>query len=209
MGLGKFLLLLCFMISGTAHAAQVILVFGDSLSAGYGLAAHQAWPDLLQQRLDARQPGKWQVVNASISGETSAGGLTRLPAALTQYKPAIVILALGANDGLRGLPLTALHSNLGTMIADIKRNGARTLLVGTRLPPNYGIAYTEKFQQTFVALARQHRVALLPSLLAGIETRPELFQADGLHPIAAAENQVMENVWGALLPLLTAASRKH
>jgi acyl-CoA thioesterase I len=206
MGFNKFLLLLCFLVSGTAHAAPAILVFGDSLSAGYGLAAHQAWPDLLQQRLDAGQR-KWQVVNASISGETSAGGLSRLPAALAQYKPAVVILALGANDGLRGLPLAAMHDNLSAMIVQIRHNGARTLLVGVRLPPNYGIAYTEKFQQTFADLAQQHHIALLPSLLAGVDSRPELFQADGLHPIASAENQVMENVWKALLPLLAAA--KH
>ncbi|MDR3391795.1 MAG: arylesterase [Sulfuriferula sp.] len=203
MGFNKFLLLLCFVVSGTAHAAPAILVFGDSLSAGYGLAAHQAWPDLLQQRLDAGQR-KWQVVNASISGETSAGGLSRLPAALAQYKPAVVILALGANDGLRGLPLAAMHDNLNSMILQIRQSGARTLLVGVRLPPNYGIAYTEKFQQTFADLAQQHHVALLPSLLAGVESRPELFQADGLHPIASAENQVMENVWKVLLPLLAA-----
>ncbi len=191
------------MISGIAQAEPVILVFGDSLSAGYGLAANQAWPDLLQQKLNAK-PRKWRVVNASISGETSAGGVSRLPATLTQFKPAIVILALGANDGLRGLSLKAMQANLNTMILQIRKSGARTLLVGVQLPPNYGIPYTQKFQQTFVMLAQQHHIALLPSLLAGIETKPELFQADGLHPIASAENTVLENIWKELLPLLAA-----
>lgn len=204
MSVSKFWLLLCFMVSGAAHAAPVVLVFGDSLSAGYGLAAHQAWPDLLQQRLDARQQ-KWQVVNASISGETTAGGLSRLPAALARHHPAIVILALGANDGLRGLPLNALQNNLNAMLRLNQKNGARTLLVGIRLPPNYGIAYTQKFQQTYLSLAQQHHVPLVPSLLDGVETRPELFQPDGLHPIAAAENQVLNNVWKGLLPLLGSA----
>lgn len=201
MSFSKFWLLLYFTVSGAAHAAPVVLVFGDSLSAGYGFAAHQAWPDLLQQRLDARQQ-KWQVVNASISGETTAGGLSRLPAALASYHPAIVVLALGANDGLRGLPLNAMQNNLNAMLLLNKQSGTRTLLVGIRLPPNYGIAYTQKFQQTYLSLAQQHHVPLVPSLLAGVETRPELFQPDGLHPITSAENQVLDNVWKGLLPLI-------
>ena len=208
MGFKKLLLLLCFIISATAHAAPVILVFGDSLSAGYGLAAHQAWPDLLQQQLDTKSQ-KWQVMNASISGETTAGGLSRLPAALAQHRPAIVILALGANDGLRGLPLDAMRTNLSAMLTLIQRAGARPLLVGVRLPPNYGMAYTEKFQQTFITLAQRHHSAVLPSLLAGIETRPELFQSDGLHPIASAEHLVAENVRLALLPLLKTTKKLH
>ncbi len=197
-------LLLCLILSGTARAERVILVFGDSLSAGYGLAAHQAWPDLLQQRLAQGSPAwrQWQVVNASISGETTAGGLARLPAALSRHRPAIVILELGANDGLRGLSLTAMQNNLATMIRDIQQSGARTLLVGTRLPPNYGIPYTEKFQQTFARLAQQNHIPVVPSLLAGIETRPELFQSDGLHPIAVAEPQIIDNIWPSLAPML-------
>lgn len=202
MRLIKFVLLLCYMLSGAAHAAPVILVFGDSLSAGYGLATHQAWPELLQQRLDTHANNKWHVVNASISGETSAGGLSRLPAALVKYQPRIVILALGANDGLRGQPVTAMQANLASMIRRIGQSGAQILLVGIRLPPNYGMAYTQKFQQVYTSLAQQYHIVLLPSLLAGIETKPELFQTDGLHPIAAAENKVMENVWMVLQPLL-------
>lgn len=199
------LLLLCLILSGTAHAERVILVFGDSLSAGYGLAAHQAWPDLLQQRLAQGSPAwrQWRVVNASISGETTAGGLARLPAALASHRPAIVILELGANDGLRGLSLAAMHNNLAAMIREIRQSGARALLVGTRLPPNYGIPYTEKFQQTFAHLALQDHTALIPSLLAGIETRPELFQSDGLHPIAIAEPWIIDNLWPSLAPMLT------
>ncbi len=189
------------MIASTAHAAPVILVYGDSLSAGYGLAAHQAWPDLLQQRLEAKKQN-WQVVNASISGETSAGGVSRLPVTLAQHRPAIVILALGANDGLRGLPVDALYNNLNNMMQQIRKSGARILLVGIRIPPNYGMVYTEKFQQTYRNLAQQHHAAFLSSLLLGIETRPELFQADGLHPVASAEILIVDNVWQHLLPLL-------
>ena len=190
------------------QAAPVILVFGDSLSAGYGLETSQAWPTLLQQRLDNNKQ-KWRVVNASISGETSAGGLARLPAALAQHKPAIVILELGANDGLRGLPLAAMQDNLGAMIQRIHQDGARVLLVGVRLPPNYGMAYTEKFQHVYETLARQQHVALVPSLLDGIEAKRELFQADGFHPIASAQNKVLENVWKPLQMLLLAPHKRR
>ena len=202
MNFRKILLLLCLVVSGAAQAAPVILVFGDSLSAGYGLETSQAWPSLLQQRLNHNKQN-WRVVNASISGETSAGGLARLPAALAQQKPAIVILELGANDGLRGLSLTAMQRNLDAMILRIQHTGARVLLVGIHLPPNYGMAYTEKFLHTYETLALQRHVALLPSLLNGIETKRDLFQADGFHPIASAQNQVLDNVWESLQPLLT------
>lgn len=189
------------------QAAPVILVFGDSLSAGYGLHISQAWPSLLQQRLNNNKQN-WHVVNASISGETSAGGLARLPTALAQHKPAIVILELGANDGLRGLPLAAMQDNLSAMIQRIHQAGARVLLVGVRLPPNYGMAYTEKFQHVYETLARQQHVALLPSLLDGIEAKRELFQADGFHPIASAQSQVLENVWKPLQTLLVARHKR-
>ncbi|MHB8847238.1 MAG: arylesterase [Burkholderiales bacterium] len=201
----KYSLLLCLLLSTAAHARAVLMVFGDSLSAGYGLAAHQAWPDLLQQRLaNDRDIGqRWKVVNASVSGETTAGGLARLPAALNAYRPALVILELGANDGLRGLPLSAMHDNLVAMIRDIKKSGAKILLVGIHLPSNYGIPYTERFRQVYTAIAQQNGLALLPSLLAGIETKPELFQADGLHPVATAENKIVDTVWPVLFPLLS------
>ncbi len=207
MNFRKILLLLCLVVSGAAQAAPAILVFGDSLSAGYGLETSQAWPSLLQQRLDHHKQN-WRVVNASISGETSASGLVRLPAALAQQKPAIVILELGANDGLRGLSMTAMQRNLDAMILRIQHTGARVLLVGIHLPPNYGMAYTEKFRRVYETLARQQHVALLPSLLNGIEAKRELFQADGFHPIASAQNQVLENVWKPLQTLLPARHKR-
>ncbi|WP_297505851.1 arylesterase [Ferrovum sp.] len=206
MHLAKYFWLICLFFAipacATSHA-PVILVFGDSLSAGYGLAAHEAWPDLLQQRLrHASTTAHWNVVNASISGETSAGGLDRLPVALLQHHPAIVILELGANDGLQGLSIEALRSNLTTMIHLIGAAHARTLLVGIRLPSNYGMSWNEKLQHMYADLAHQQHIPLLPSLLDGIETRPELFQADGMHPLAQSENQVLDNVWGELRTML-------
>ncbi|BBP00434.1 arylesterase [Sulfuriferula nivalis] len=199
MGWKSLLVIGWLLITGIAHAAPVILVYGDSLSAGYGLAAHQAWPDLLQQRLTTKN---WQIINASISGETTAGGLARLPDTLAQHHPKIVILALGANDGLRGLSMAAMYDNLNNMMQQIRNTGAVILLVGVHLPPNYGIAYTEKFQQVYTKLAQQHHVAYLPSLLANVENKRELFQADGLHPIAVAEPLVLDAVLDGLLPLL-------
>ncbi len=203
--LNHSLLLLCLLFSATAQAREVILIFGDSLSAGYGLAANQAWPDLLRRRLesDPATRHRWKVVNASVSGETTAGGLTRLPAALSAHRAAIVVLELGANDGLRGLPLDTMHDNLAAMIRDIRRSGAKVLLVGIHLPPNYGTPYTERFNGVYTALARENKLTLVPSLLADVETKPELFQSDGLHPVAAAENTIAGTIWPYLLPLLT------
>lgn len=198
-------MLWCFVISGAVQAAPAILVYGDSLSAGYGLQTSQAWPNLLQQRLDS-QKQDWHVVNASISGETSAGGLSRLPVTLAQHKPAIVILELGANDGLRGLSPDVMQNNLQAMIQLIQRAGARVLLVGINLPPNYGMVYTQKFQHVYETLAQKQHIVLLPSLLEGFETRRELFQADGLHPIASAQIKVLNNIWKPLQGLLT---KKH
>lgn len=207
MNFRKFLLLVCLVVSGAVHAAPVILVFGDSLSAGYGLQTGQAWPDLLQQRLDSKKHN-WRVVNASVSGETSAGGLSRLPAALAQIKPAIVILELGANDGLRGLPSDIMQNNLKAMIQLIQHAGARTLLVGIHLPPNYGMTYTQKFQRVYQTLAQQQHIVLLPTLLQGIEAKRELFQADGLHPIASAQDKVLNNIWEPLRGLLTESTNR-
>lgn len=198
-------MLWCLVVSGAVQAAPVILVYGDSLSAGYGLHTGQVWPNLLQQRLDS-QKQDWHVVNASISGETSAGGLSRLPVTLAQHKPAIVILELGANDGLRGLSPDVMQNNLQAMIQLIQRAGARVLLVGINLPPNYGMVYTQKFQHVYETLARKQHIVLLPSLLEGFETRRELFQADGLHPIASAQIKVLNNIWKPLQGLLT---KKH
>ncbi len=205
----KYFWLIFLLFTGAASATRptpVILVFGDSLSAGYGLAAHEAWPDLLQQRLmHSPATATWRVVNASISGETSAGGLSRLPAVLAQHRPDIVILELGANDGLQGLSPAALRRNLARMLDLVRAAHARALLVGIRLPPNYGTSWNKKLQLTYADLAQQRRVPLLPSLLDGIETRADQFQADGLHPVAQAEYRVLDNVWQKLQPMLVGA----
>jgi acyl-CoA thioesterase-1 len=181
--------------------APVLLVVGDSLSAGYGLAAGQGWVNLLAARLDAdRYP--YRVVNASISGDTTAGGRARLPALLAQHQPAIVVLELGANDGLRGGSVTAMHDNLDAMVAAVQKAGAKAMLVGMRLPPNYGATYTRAFAAVFPGVAKARRVALAPFLLDGFADDLSLFQADRFHPTAAAQPKLLDNVWPALKPLL-------
>ncbi|ATE62544.1 arylesterase [Thauera sinica] len=200
--IATFLFLLLF--AGAAPAAS-ILVWGDSLSAGYGLKPGEAWPTLLQTRL-AREGFRHKVVNASVSGETSAGGRSRLPAALAEHKPDVVILELGANDGLRGLKPELLAANLQAMITATHEAGARVLLVGMRMPPNYGPAYTRRFSDTFADVARTQKVALVPFLLEGFAERPELFQADGIHPTAQAQPLIVEIVWKGLEPLLAPLS---
>jgi acyl-CoA thioesterase-1 len=177
------------------------LVFGDSLSAGYGLKPGQSWPDLLQHRLTDKGYGD-VVVNASISGETSSGGIARLPRALQQHKPDIVILELGANDGLRGLPLSTIRGNLHSLIAIARATRAKVLLVGIQLPPNYGPVYTRQFRDLFAQLASEQRTPLVPFLLEGVALNDSLMQADGLHPNAAGQPLILETVWTALSPLL-------
>jgi acyl-CoA thioesterase-1 len=194
-------LALCLAPSAGAAQPRVILVMGDSLSAAYGLDPAQGWVNLLQQRLKA-QGYDYTVVNASVSGETTSGGLTRLPDALRQHPPAVVVLELGANDGLRGQPAQLMHDDLAKMIAASRSAGAKVLLVGMRLPPNYGGPYTQAFAATFQDLARQYRLPLVPFLLAGVAEHREIMQADGLHPQAQAEPQVLDNVWPYLKPLL-------
>lgn len=181
--------------------AQTILVWGDSLSAGYGLGAGEAWPNLLQSRLRAHG-FPHEVVNASVSGETSAGGRSRLARALADYKPAILVLALGANDGLRGLPAELMAENLTAMLDLGRKAGTRNLLVGMEMPPNFGRAYGERFRQTYAQVAKATRTPLIPFLLAGFATRPEMFQGDGLHPVAAAQPLIVDTLWPALGPLL-------
>lgn len=184
-----------------AWAGGTILIYGDSLSAAYGLAQDAGWPALLQSRL--KQEGwDYTVTNVSISGETSSGGATRIAEALKAHRPRVIIVALGANDGLRGLPPRQMRANLAKIVAQSQRAKARVLLVGMRMPPNYGEAYTRDFAQAYSALARERKIALLPFLLDGIEQRRELFQADNLHPTAAAQPIILNNVWKALLPLL-------
>lgn len=189
--------------SGAASAATTILVVGDSLSAGYGLPQHEAWPTLLERRLKGASPAgrEYRVVNASISGETTAGGRSRLPALLERHRPGIVILELGANDGLRGLPLAAMRDNLADMLKLARRQGAQPILVGMRLPPNYG-PYAGEFQQTFADLAKRTQTAFVPYLLDRLTQSPEHFQADGLHPTRAAQGIVLDNVWPTLQSLL-------
>lgn len=200
--LASCLLVLLFCSLPVAAAENRILIYGDSLSAGFGIAVAQSWPALLGQRLSANGSGL-TVTNASISGETTAGGRARLGAVLTQFKPRIVILALGANDGLRGLPVAAMKDNLAAMVRLAKQHGARVLLVGMRLPPNYGPQYTREFDAAFRDLARREKISLLPFLLEPIALDREAYQADGLHPTAAAQPKILDHVWHALKPLLT------
>lgn len=183
-----------------ALAAKTILVFGDSLSAGYGIRPQEAWPTLLDTRLKEKRLD-YSVANLSISGETSAGGRSRLPDALKQHKPAVVVIALGANDGLRGLPLKQLRENLEAMIAAARGAKAQVVLVGMRLPPNYG-PYAEQFNQLFGDIAKTQKTASVKFLLDGIADQAGLFQADQLHPTAAAQPRLLDNVWPALTPLL-------
>ncbi len=192
-------LLAALALSCPAHAARNILVFGDSLSAGYGIELDDSWVNLLQHQLKKSHP-QFQVVNASISGETTAGGLRRIGKALQQHRPDVVILELGANDGLRGATVAETEKNLKMIIEQIKKANIRVLLLGIRLPPNYGLDYTRQFRAIYPKLAKRYGIASLPFLLDGIP--PEQFQADNLHPTAAAQPLIMRNVVRALEPLL-------
>jgi len=193
--------LLVALSPANAATESTLLVYGDSLSAGYGIGTQQSWPALLGPRL--KETGSpLTVANASISGETTAGGRARFDAVLAQFKPAVVILALGANDGLRGLPVTEMKNNLSAMIAAARKSGAKVLLVGIRLPPNYGPTYTKSFEGGFRELSKAHKVTLLPFLLEPIAADRSAFQADGLHPTATVQPKILDHVWRALKPLL-------
>jgi acyl-CoA thioesterase-1 len=199
------ILLLALLSIGVAAAAapreRTLLVFGDSLSAAYGLRADEGWVAQLQKRL-AEQGYGYRVVNASVSGETTAGGRARLARAIETHQPQLVILELGANDGLRGLPVKDARENLSAMIGSIKQAKASVLLVGIMLPPNYGPRYANDFAAMYPALSGQHGVPLLPFLLDGVALESRYMQADGLHPNAAGQPLVLENVWKHLKPLL-------
>jgi len=185
-------------------APRTVMVFGDSLSAAYNLSADQGWVHLLADRIG--QAGlQWTVVNASISGETTAGGVRRLAEDLKRHKPAVVVIELGANDALRGQPLAGMRSNLEEMIRLARQARAEPVLVGLMIPPNYGIEYAAQFRDMYAAIAKKEKTAFVPFLLEGIADKPELFQADGLHPIAQAEARVADNVWAKLEPVLRAA----
>ncbi|MEH6366244.1 MAG: arylesterase [Pseudomonas marincola] len=192
---------LIMLLWGQTAAASTVLVVGDSISAAFGLDTRQGWVALLQERMAAEGFSE-QVVNASISGDTTAGGASRLPTLLQEHKPKVVVVELGGNDGLRGLAPVQMQQNLSSMITQSKQAGAEVLLLGMQLPPNYGKRYTTAFANVFSDLAREQQVALVPFLLEGVGGVPRLMQADGIHPAAEAQSILLENVWPQLKPLL-------
>ncbi|WP_293625238.1 MULTISPECIES: arylesterase [unclassified Polynucleobacter] len=185
--------------SSWAQVKPVILILGDSLSAEYGLPRGTGWVNLLEGQL-IKDKSPWSVFNASISGETSSGGVNRLPNLLSQKKPGIVLIELGANDALRGLPVSQTETNLRKMIQISKSAGARVLLCGIQIPSNYGQTYTKQFKELYPQLAKQEQIELLPFFLEGVATKPELFQADRLHPNVEAQSVIFKNVWGSMAP---------
>jgi acyl-CoA thioesterase-1 len=195
------LLMAALALSNSAHATKTILIFGDSLSAGYGIARADSWGNLLQASLKRTHP-QYAVVNASVSGETTSGGVRRIGKVLNEHRPAVVVLELGANDGLRGTPLKETEKNLNDIILKTKKANAKVLLLGIQIPPNYGLDYTKRFSALYPKLAKTHRVNLVGFMLKDIP--PEQFQADNLHPNAAAQPQILRNVLPSLTPLLSA-----
>jgi len=185
--------------SSWAQVKPVILILGDSLSAEYGLPRGTGWVNLLEGQL-IKDKSPWSVFNASISGETSSGGVNRLPNLLSQKKPGIVLIELGANDALRGLPVSQTETNLRKMIEISKNSGAKVLLCGIQIPSNYGQTYTKQFKELYPQLAKQEQIELLPFFLEGVATKPELFQADRLHPNVEAQSVIFKNVWGSMAP---------
>jgi acyl-CoA thioesterase I len=206
----RLLLLTCMLLpaltlaktaTGVPVIPPVILVLGDSLSASYGLDRESGWVSLLEERLRERGMD-YRVVNASVSGDTTAGGLSRLGALLDDHAPTLVLIELGANDGLRGLGFDVIRNNLTQMIDRSRASGSRILLTGLRLPPNYGAAYTDGFQAVFRQVAEAESVPLVPDLLSGVAENWDLMQVDGLHPTAEAQPRILDNVWPVLEPLL-------
>jgi acyl-CoA thioesterase-1 len=195
------LLSMCLLFYSFLAQAANVLVLGDSLSASYGIAPEQGWVSLMQQNLQQEQR-PYKVVNASISGETTAQGLAKLPPLLSKYKPAVVIVQLGGNDGLRGLPLQLIQCNLKAIAQLSKAEKAKVLLLGVRLPPNYGPAYTQGFQDVYQQVAKQEEIDLVPLFLATVDDKPEFMQEDGIHPRANAQTYLLANVWPKLKPLL-------
>lgn len=191
--------------SGAEKGMRSLLIFGDSLSAAYGMAEDDGWVALLELKIQ-QENRPYRVVNGSVSGETSTGGLERLPSMLRSYNPDIVVLELGGNDGLRGLPLHLLKNNLRQMIALIHQSGAKTLLSGIQIPPNYGPRYATPFYELFYQIAEEDEVAFIPFLIDGIPQHPELMQDDGIHPTPEAQPIILENVWNYLLPMLEGSS---
>lgn len=192
--------MICF-VAPLPAGARTLLVVGDSLSAAFGMNVREGWVALLAERLRAERPD-YTVVNASISGDTTANGLARLPRLLQLHKPAVVVIELGGNDGLRGLSLDEMKNNLTALVSSAKQRNARVLLVGVDIPPNYGRRYTEKFRAVYREVSKRTGVALVPSILDGIGTEAALMQADRLHPGASAQARMLENVWVRLRSLL-------
>jgi acyl-CoA thioesterase-1 len=196
-----FALFAALAASTSTIAAPVVLVLGDSISAGYALPAETGWVTLLQQRL-ATEHYPHRVINASISGDTTAGGRARLDALLAKNHPSVTVIEMGGNDGLRGGSLDAMQSNLDAMTAAAQKSGSRVLIVGLRLPPNYGPAYVNRFEATFADVARARKAALVPFLFEGFAEDNAMFQADRIHPVIAAQARMLDNVWPQLKPLL-------
>ncbi len=192
---------LIFLATSAYSASKTVLVLGDSLSAEYGITRGSGWVSLLEKRLQTEKIDA-TIVNASISGETTSGGKARLPALLDQHRPTVVVIELGGNDGLRGLPLTAVEANLSTMIAASKNAKAKVLLVGMQIPPNYGRDYTEKFSGMYSKLSQEMKIPLVPFLLEGVSNQPQLFQADRIHPLPDAQPAMLNNIWPHLKLLL-------
>ncbi|MBA4288433.1 MAG: arylesterase [Pseudomonas sp.] len=192
---------LSLLLCGSSAYAGTLLVVGDSISAAFGMDTRQGWVALLEQRLN-EQGFDHQVVNASISGDTSAGGAARLPALLAEHQPELVIIELGGNDGLRGQPPAQLQQNLAAMVQASQQKGAQVLILGMQLPPNYGLRYTTAFAAVFPQVASEFSVPLVPFVLEGVGGVPEMMQADGIHPTAEAQPRLLENVWPTLKPLL-------
>jgi acyl-CoA thioesterase I len=197
LSMGLFCLLIT--IATVSKANPVILVMGDSLSAEYGLPRGSGWVKLLEAQLH-KQASPWTVFNASISGETSSGGLARIPALLETKRPGIVLLELGANDALRGLPIEQTENNLRKIIALSKQSGAKVLLFGIQIPPNYGQQYTKQFKELYAKLASQEGIELLPFFMAGVASNKDFFQSDNIHPNVEAQSILFKNVWSAMAP---------
>lgn len=193
--------LVALLLWAQGAVAGTLLVLGDSISAAFGLDTRQGWVSLLEQRL-AAEGFAYRVVNASVSGDTSAGGLARLPTLLAEHRPQLVIVELGGNDGLRGQAPAQLQQNLAAMVQQSQKVGAKVLILGMQLPPNYGVRYTTAFADVFPQVANQTGAALVPFLLEGVGGVPALMQDDGIHPGAAAQAQLLDNVWLSLKPLL-------
>lgn len=200
------IVLLALIAPATASARQVILVLGDSISSAYGIDKEQGWVALLQQRLDSQYPG-WDVVNASVSGDTTRTGLKRLAPALDAHSPAILIVGLGGNDGLRGLPFSEIRDSLSSIVETATQRNVQVLLAGIRLPPNYGEAYNSIFTGIYSEVAGKYEIPLVPKLMDQVAEKRQLMQEDGIHPTAEAQPQLLENVWVALEPMLNSVSQ--